>query len=62
MHEQFLNDPDDLSWAQEVHGVPKVAKSFIISGSEDAPDSIEWFKEKDPTITSKGTIIKYSYA
>ena len=56
----FLNSRDDLEWAKEVHGVPQNAKAIVIYGNEDAPDKIEWYTKRNPSVNDIPKVIRYA--
>jgi hypothetical protein len=49
----FLNSPDDMQWLKDVHvhNMPDNARSAIITGNEDAPDSIAVYDSTEPLVT-----------
>ena len=49
----FLNSAEDMQWLKDVHVriLPDNARSAIIFGNEDAPDSIEVYDSAQPLVT-----------
>jgi len=49
----FLNSAEDMQWLKDVHVriLPDNARSAIIFGNEDAPDSIEVYDSVQPLVT-----------
>lgn len=50
---RFLNDLADLQWLTDVHArahAGEVIGSFVITGNEDCPTSIELYRSIEPTI------------
>ena len=49
----FLNSPEDMQWLKDVHvhNMPDNARSALIIGNEDAPDSIAVYDSTEPLVT-----------
>lgn len=43
-----LDNPSDLDWAQEVHGIPESTNFAIMYSNEDAPIKIECWDNMNP--------------
>ena len=50
---QFINSPEDMAWLADVFKTPGAWGSAIITGNEDAPDSIELFYSAEPEFTQE---------
>ena len=48
---QFINSPEDMAWLAGVFKIPGEWGSAIITGNEDAPDSIDLFYSAEPEFT-----------
>ena len=48
---QFINSPEDMAWLADVFKIPGEWGSAIITGNEDAPDSIDLFYSAEPEAT-----------
>ena len=48
---QFINSPADMAWLADVFKIPGEWGSAIITGNEDAPDSIDLFYSAEPEFT-----------
>ena len=48
---KFINSPEDMAWLADVFKIPGEWGSAIITGNEDAPDSIDLFCSVEPDYT-----------
>ena len=48
---QFINSPEDMAWLADVFKIPGEWGSAVITGNEDAPDSIDLFYSAEPEFT-----------
>ena len=51
--ETFINSVEDMQWLKDVHvhNMPDTARSAVIVGNEDAPDSIAVYDSVEPLYT-----------
>jgi hypothetical protein len=52
----FCNEPDDCQWLTDTHlrGIPhRPFQSFVLHGSDDAPDIINLYGPREPLATDK---------
>jgi hypothetical protein len=51
----LINSADDMQWLKDVHipSLPDDARSAIIIGNEDAPDSVEVYDSVNPHIKDR---------
>jgi hypothetical protein len=51
--ETFINNVEDMQWLKDVHvhNMPDTARSAVITGNEDAPDSIAVYDSVEPLYT-----------
>jgi len=49
----FINSAEDMQWLKDVHvhNLPDNARSAVITGNEDAPDSIAVYDSVEPLYT-----------
>ena len=50
---QFISSPEDMAWLAEVFKISGEWGSAIITGNEDAPDSIGLFYSAEPEFTQE---------
>lgn len=58
----FLNSVADCDWLRKVHlgGRDDIKfESFVLYGSEDAPDSVDLYADKEPLVTDEPHTIKF---
>ena len=49
----LINSSEDMQWLKDVHvhNLPDNARSAVITGNEDAPDSIAVYDSTEPLVT-----------